>query len=443
MTKILLYGLSMLTLIVQKTNAQDADSNKVERFSIHAQTTVINQYKFAYSAPYSGSNSLRTSDESQTSLTSTLYFGARLWKGASAFINPEIAGGSGLSGALGIAAATNGETFRIGDPSPKTYVARVFFRQVFELRASKHEKLTHYFHNHSDFNQLEENVPTNYFAITAGKVSISDYFDDNSFSHDPRTQFMSWGLMSNGAWDYPANTRGYTPSIVLEYADPKNEIRYGYSMVPATANDNIMDNNLNKAGAHTIEYTLKFKHKEQKGAIRLLAYYNLANMGSYQQGIISGDISLSRSYQNHKYGFCLNSEYEFSKQIAWFMRAGWNDGENETWCFTEIDQSFSTGVLIKGYSWKREEDNIGLAIAVSGLSQMHRNYLNAGGSGFMLGDGKLNYANEKLLECFYSKEMVADRMYLTGTYQFLLNPGYNADRKGPVNIISARVHFRF
>jgi len=206
------FTLLILVLNISSNFAEQTDSIKKEVFSIHAQTTIINQNKPSFTAKYSGDNSLSTQQESQISFTSTLYLGTRLWNGASAFINPEIASGSGLSGALGIAAATNGETFRIGDPAPKIYLARLFFTQVFALSDKSSYQA-------SDFNQLAGSLPENYFSLTLGQVSISDFFDDNKFSHDPRTQFMSWGLMSNGAWDYPANTRGYTPSIVLEYVN--------------------------------------------------------------------------------------------------------------------------------------------------------------------------------------------------------------------------------
>ncbi len=124
----------ILTALSLKLQAQQqTDTLKNDRFSIHAQTTVINQFKPSFGVKYSGDNSLVPQQENRTSITSTLFMGVRLWKGASVFVNPEIAGGSGLSDALGIAAATNGETFRIGDPAPQLYLARLFYRQVFSL----------------------------------------------------------------------------------------------------------------------------------------------------------------------------------------------------------------------------------------------------------------------------------------------------------------------
>lgn len=428
-----------LMILSKIIRSQQTDTLKNDKFSIHAQTTIIHQFKLPFAAQYSGDNSLITEEESKTSITSTLFAGLGLWKGASIFINPELAGGSGLSSALGIAAATNGETFRIDDPAPKIYLARLFYHQFFPLTQE-----TTYQPN--DFNQLGEYVPTQYIAFTIGKIGITDYFDDNKFSHDPRTQFMSWALMSNGAWDYPANTRGYTPSIVLEYVSSKHEIRYGISLVPLTANGNTMNWDISKASSHTIEYTHRYKINHQNGAIRLLAFYTTANMGNYRQSIALNPtkpvIETTRKFGYSKFGFGINLEQDMTSNLGCFFRASWNDGQNETWMFTEIDHSLSAGLSMTGQSWKRPTDNIGLAYVTSGISEPHRDYLKAGGKGFMLGDGNLNYSWEHLAELYYSIDLYKEHIFLTAAYQLLVNPGYNKDRQGPVNIFSVRVHTR-
>jgi high affinity Mn2+ porin len=415
------------------------DSLKNKRLSIHAQTTIINQIKSSFKADYSGTNSLVTQKESKTSITSTFFLGARLWKGASLFFNPELAGGSGLSQTLGIAGATNGETFRVGDASPKIYLARLFFKQTIALSKNKT-------YQKSDFNQLAGNLPDKFFSFTVGKIGVADFFDKNKFSHDPRTQFMCWALMDNGAWDYPANTRGYTPSVVLEYVTSKHEIRYAISLVPLSANGNVMNWNISKAFSNSLEYTHKHTFKKQDGAIRLLGFFTTANMGNYNQSIAlnpqNPDIKSTRKYGHTKFGFTLNGEQNITNNLGIFFRAGWNDGNNETWAFTEIDRSVSAGISLSGSSWKRENDNVGLAFVSSGISKPHANYLNAGGLGFMLGDGKLNYAWEKLAELYYSAELVRNNIYFTATYQILVNPAYNYNRRGPVSIFSLRLHAR-
>ncbi|WP_025883086.1 carbohydrate porin [Segatella paludivivens] len=430
------YILLYIAVMVAMQIYAQTDTIANERFTIHAQTTVINQYKPGFNAKYSGINSLKTATESQTSITATLFAGVRMWKGASFYINPEIAGGSGISGALGIAAATNGETFRIGDPAPHIYVARVFFRQVLPLTQETVSQT-------SDSNQLAGDLPTKYLAFTIGKIGIADFFDDNKFSHDPRTQFMSWALMDSGAWDYPANTRGYTPSLVLELVTPKHELRYGMSLVPLTANGNKMNWNISKSCSYTLEYTHRYNLNELAGAIRLLTFFTTTKMGNYRQSInqqpVNPNIEDTRKYGNTKFGFALNAEQNITNDLGSFLRASWNNGRNETWAFTEIDHSVSGGFSLTGKKWKRENDNVGLAYVVSGLSKDHREYLKAGGTGFMLGDGNLNYTNEHLVELYYSAEL-RKNLYLTGAYQFLVNPGYNKDRTGPVNILSVRLH---
>ncbi|MFZ4456753.1 MAG: carbohydrate porin [Bacteroidales bacterium] len=418
-------------------SAQNNDIAKDEQFTIHAQTTIVNQNKLGFSAKYSDENSLTTDEENQTSLTSTLYLGARLWKGASVYLNPEIAGGSGLSKACGVAASTNGETFRVGDPQPKIYLARLYYRQLFALTDSKSTVET-------DINQLGGNVPDKYLGLTVGRISVADFFDCNEYSHDPRTQFLSWGLMSTGAYDYPANTRGYTPSVVVEYVSPKHELRYGVSLVPLTANANEMNWDIANSTSHVLEYTHKHIVKGNTGAIRILSFFTTTNMGNYNESVIKNptnpDIESTRAKGRTKYGFALNAEQQLNSYTGCFFRASWNDGNNETWAFTEIDRSLSAGLSISGDKWKRKNDRIGIAQVISGLSKPHRDYLAAGGKGFMLGDGQLSYANECLTETYYSAELVKNQLYLTGSYQLLFNPGYNKDRQGPVNVFSVRLH---
>ena len=253
-------SLSSLTL-----KAQQKDSIKAERFTIHGQSTYITQYKPSFNAKYSGSNSLKTNEETQLSTTFTVFLGAKLWQGASVYFNPEVAAGSGLSGSLGVGASTNGETYRIDNTAPSFELARLYFTQLIPLN-----KETEY--QESDQNKLSGKIPTNFISFTVGKICVSDFFDLNKYSHDPRTQFMSWALMSNGAWDFPANTRGYTPSIVLEWVTPKDELSYGFSLMPLVANGMKMNWNISKVGSHTLEYTHNYSLYSEKGVVRLVSY---------------------------------------------------------------------------------------------------------------------------------------------------------------------------
>lgn len=419
---------------------------KTKWFTLHAQETTVSQFRPKFKASYSGAHSQLPIEEWGTTITSTIYLGVKLWNNAQIVVNPEIAGGHGLSFAYGIAAFTNGEAFRVGNPDPTFYLARGYFKQLIPLTKEKALQ-------EDGENKLAQYIPTKYFAITLGKVSIADYFDDNSFSHNPRTQFLSWGLMSNGAWDYPANTRGYTPSAIAEYIAKKWEIRYAISMMPNTANGNTMDKNIGKANANSFEIKYKYKINNQQGKISAIAFYNTALMGSYSaQNILqipdtanpgslinNYSIIASRQYGRNKYGFGLNVEQNINKNIGIFARASYNDGKNETWCFTEIDRAFSIGTSIKGTKWNREKDVFGFAYCISGLSSEHADYLSKGGLGFILGDGKLNYKNEHLLESFYSASLFDGKITPSLVCQLVANPAYNKDR-GPINIYSIRLH---
>jgi high affinity Mn2+ porin len=425
---------------------QNNDSiNKIEKWSYHFQFTGIMQGHSTFHALYSGQNSLSTEQESAFSITSTLFLGRKLWKGASLYFNPEIAGGKGIGNTLGIAGFTNGECYRIGDPTPALYIARAFIRQHIAIGKNDSQKLD------GDINQLGgEQIPTSRITITAGRFSIADVYDCNSYSHDPRTQFMNWGLMSNGAWDYPANTRGYTYGFILELIKPTWAIRVSETMVPQRANASVMDENISKARGETIELEKDFKIKGHPGVIRILAYRNLSRAGNYENTIslyksgvdTSLNVNTLTTYGAQKYGFGINAEQELTANLGIFLRAGWNDGKTASWAFTEIDQSASIGINIKGVKWKRPNDVIGIAGLINGISTQHWDFLNFGGYGFIIGDGKLtHYGAETIGEVYYSIQL-AKSLWFSMDYQYVQNPAYNRDR-GPVNVWGARAHVKF
>lgn len=424
------------TLIEAQTSLKDTNTSD---WNFHFQQTMIMQYHPDFSATYSGKNSLKTSEPDQTSLTSTFFIGKRLWKSAELYFNPELGGGSGLSGATGIAGFPNGETYRIGDPAPQLTVARLFLKQTFALSDRDTMVL-------DDINQLAGRVPSKRFTIIVGKISMTDFFDNNSYSHDPRTQFMNWALMSNGAWDYPANTRGYTWGVITELLLSPWAFRLSSAMVPTEANMSEMDGNIAQANSETIEIERLYEFGTQHGVIRTLGYYTKARMGSYTQALQlpQGQIDIvnTREYGRSKYGFGINIEHAFSEDVGLAIRVGWNDGANETWMFTEIDRTISTALMLDGSLWQRKGDNLGVALLLNGISQDHQDYLKAGGYGFIIGDGALNYAPEFITELFYTFSLPEFHVSLTPDYQFVLHPAYNADR-GPVHVFGMRAHVAF
>lgn len=433
--------LLILVIISSQLHAQlIKDTGAQKNWTLHIQATGIPQYHFNFSAKYTGDNSLQTSEPVRTSFTNTYYIGRKLWKNAAVYFNPEIAGGEGLSKATGIAGFPNGETFRIGSATPKLYVARAFIEQKIALRHNTALR-------EDDQNQLRENAPAAYLSIRAGKFSVADFFDDNSYSHDPRTDFMNWSLMSAGAWDYPANTRGYTNGLVLELKYPLWALRTAVVQVPEEANGQKLDTKLSSAYGTVLEAEKKFMITGTSNVIvRLGGFYNKARMGSYLEAIDNAipqmaapDVTTTRKYSRDKKGFYLNAEYN-QKNGGAFVRYSHNDGKNETWAFTEIDQSFSAGISLNGTSWKRSTDKLGLAYVGNGISQGHRAYLALHGYGFIIGDGNLNYGTEHIMELFYSYHISALHLFISPDYQFVIHPAYNKDR-GPVHIVALRVHF--
>src|SRR5665213_3447911 len=243
-------------------SAQQSDSDKNDNWTYHFQMTGIMQGHPSFPALYSGKNNLNDSSENNDfSLTSTLFLGRRLWSGAAIFFNPEVSGGEGFSGTKGVAGFPNGEIYRVGNPSPTPYIARAYFRQSISLGNSSDEK------SDDDINKLAGTIPSSRITISLGKFSLADFFDDNKYSHDARSQFLNWGLMDNGAYDYPANTRGYTSGIVIEYIQPTWAIRIASVLVPAIANSMTMDDNISKAHGETYEFEKKYKIKTHEGTL--------------------------------------------------------------------------------------------------------------------------------------------------------------------------------
>ena len=440
------FALLLFTLLCYfNTLAQQGlDSNK--HWTFHFQLTAINQSHPAFNAKYSGYNSLLNKAEHQKlSLTATLFAGRNLWHNAAIYFNPEITGGAGISGAKGIAGFTNGEIFRIGSAEPKLYIARVYIRQHIAL-GNDVEKIE------AGPNQVAETIPAKRITITAGKICLADFFDKNNYSHDPRTQFLNWSLMGNGAWDYPADTRGYTQGIVAEWFQPGWAIRVSSVLEPRKANGLQLDYKVTKAHAETIELEKNWTAK-QPGAVRLLFFHNLSQAPSYRSTInevkntdsSSVDVYTGekewKKYGGLKYGMGINAEQQLSATVGVFFRASYNDGKTATWAFTEIDQSVSAGINILGSKWKRPDDNIGLAQVINGISKDHQDFLHAGLYGFIIGDGKLNYGAESISEFYYQAKITAS-FFLTFDYQFVINPAYNKDR-GPVNVFAFRGHMSF
>lgn len=438
-----IFLLFAMTVSAQERELKDSLRNEtLHRFNLHFQTTYIYQYKPSFHSPYSALHSLSGKAEKANSLTATLFLGLRLWKGAAFFVNPEIAGGNGLSGSYGLSASTNGEIYRVGNPSPTLYMARVYLSQTIPL--SKDCTTTA-----DAANQFSTAMPKNYLQFQVGKYSLSDLFDNNTFSNSPRTQFLNWAIMNNGAWDYAADVRGYTDAFSTTLQLNNFSYKTAVSLLPITANSPTLNYKLNEEFAINSEISQAYKINGKQGNIRVLGYYNYGNFGEYKQALSDADksgsipdIVDSRAKGRKKIGIGFSADQQVYEDLGLFVRVGMNDGKTETFCYTEADQTISAGLTVNGEKWHRKNDVFGVAFVVNGISKVHEDYLAKGGLGFELGDGKLNYGREKALESYYSLKPAKGPISLSANYQFIMNPGYNKDR-GPVNVFSFRLHVEF
>lgn len=413
---------------------------QAERFAFHGQTTYVWQRKPAFSAAYSGDNSLRPEREKSYSFSATLDLGSRLWKDAEFHFNPEVTQGVPFSGLHGLGGLTNGELAKVSSTNPTIYRARAFLRQTIGLGGDTETV-------DADFNQFASVVDKRRVVITAGNFPVLDVFDAVEYSHDARTQFMNWSFMTHGSFDYPADARGYNWGLAIEYIGEGWAVRAGRFLQPIESNGLQLDTRLFEHYGDTVELEKSYTVYGQEGKVRLLGWRNKAKMGRFSDAIAlaqsSGDtpdVGLVRQ-EHAKVGLGLSFEQKAGRDLGLFARLNWSDDKTETYAFTEIGRSVSAGGLLTGTAWGHPNDILGVAMALNMLGPSHRAYLAAGGSGAFLGDGALNYGHERVLEVFYSFQLFKG-VTLSPDFQLIQNPGYNRDR-GPAKFIGMRFHGEF
>lgn len=411
--------------------AQDAP----ERFSLHYQATVATQWHPAFAARYSGPNSLRPGRESATSVVADLVLGARPWSGAELVLQPELAGGRGLSSTLGVAAFPSGEVYRVGNPAPSVIVGRLLLRQVFGWGGGTVQE-------DPSPGRLGGPRDRDALAVTLGKLAATDVLDSNPVTGDPHTRFSSWGLWASAAFDYPADTRGYTYGVTADLSVRWWSLRAGAFLEPTTANGMVLDWDVSRSHGLAVEGEARYAVGGLPGAVRALVFRSTARMGSYRQALEDApgapDVVATRVSGRVKTGVAASANQDLGAGLSGFLRLSWSDGREESWAFTEIDRSVAGGLVQSGARWRRPRDAAGLAVVVSGLSGPHRRYLAAGGTGFLLGDGALRYGPEVLGEAFYQLAVTRE-VSVVVSYQPILDPGFNRDR-GPVSVLTGRVH---
>lgn len=410
-----------------------------QRWNLHFQTTYVGQHKNPFSAPYSGPQSLIPSTENGYTWTATVFFGLRLWQGAEFYVNPEVVVGDPFSHLFGLASIQNGEIQKNGGTKPKGYWARAFLRQTFDLGGETVRA-------EDDANQLASNYQTRRVVLTLGKVTQTDLFEKSSYANDPRIQFLNWALITHGAWDYAADARAYTIGAAGEFYWDEWAFRAGRYMEPQVANGSKLNYNLERYHGDVVEVQHDHTLNGLPGLVRVLAFRNRTFAGNYLDAIEAAkqtgttpDVTSVRK-DAAKIGYGVSFEQRLSDDIGVFARGSSANDRIEEYAFTEIDNALSAGVAIKGTRWQRPEDVFGVAVSTAGLNRQHRAYLAAGGLGGFLGDGQLkHYARENILEAYYNYQVLKG-VQISPDFQIIDNPGYNADRHGPVYIFGVRFH---
>ena len=417
------------------------------RYLVQGQANIIFQAHGPFHSPYAAENSLVGRGEYKTSLLGTLYLGYQINRNVryatDAILDVESSGGRGISQALGLAGFTNLDVVRNPSLGSKPYLARYQLHQVigFTDRQVDTERTPY---------SLATRLPERRLELHVGRMGLSDFLDTNSVGTDSHLQFLNWTVDNNGAWDYAANTRGYTDAVLAEYVDRAFTARYALAAMPVVANGTDLQYQFRQGNGQNVELELRRSAiPARKGAIRLLGFVNRANMGDYRQqnqaflaGLTTRPLITAHSFtDSEKYGLGLNFEQEVSQNARVYGRFGWNEGQHESFAYTEVDQTFAAGGDFAMRRFNRPSDKLGLSFVTNAIKKDHQAYLALGGEGFLLGDGKLSYAREDILEGYYNLHTWKGVYYaLDG--QFIEHPGYNQAR-GPVLVESIRMHVDF
>ncbi|MBV8470145.1 MAG: carbohydrate porin [Burkholderiaceae bacterium] len=426
-----------LSAVPQPEAAAEADV-KTESWGWHWQATNTTQKHGTFTSPYSGPQSLLSVESAKETLDTTLFLGARVWKGGEFYLNPEFDQGYGLENTLGVAGFTSGDAYKVGHDTPYARLHRAFLRQTFSLDDGPTEFVE------SSANNLAGTRSENRITLTLGKISVPDLFDGNAYAHDPRADFLNWTVIEAGAFDYAADSWGFSSGAALEWAHRDWTLRGGFYAMSKQPNMETLDGTF-KQQQWLLELERHYDLLGHPGAVRVLGFLTHARMGLYTDAVSQGlaldtapNTANVRQVAN-KTGYVLNLEQELAPDVGAFARYSANDGKTEAYDFTDINQALSGGVSIKGSYWNQPEHRVGLAFAVNGLSSQAKAYFAAGGMGILIGDGQLpHYGTEQILEAYYSARL-NKYLTVTGDYQFVKNPAYNEDR-GPVSVWGLRLH---
>ena len=419
------------------------EHSQTSKWWVSGQANFVFQAHGDFYALYSGPNSLKNTAEHATSRVLTFFSGYEFTPNTIGYLDVEESGWGGISGALGLAGFTNLDVVRNPTIGSAPYIARLMIQQIIPFSSEKMEV------ERTELS-LPTQVPVRRLEIRFGKFSMADFFDTNVGGSDSHYQFLNWVIANNGAYDYAADTRGYTVGAIFDYEDRNWGLRFAEALMPKIANGPNLDADVARARAENIELELRPKlFKNRASTFRFLNYINHANMGDYEQAVQlyldhvtpTPDVTATRKQGTIKYGFGFNFEQEVSSDVWAFGRWGWNEGRHESFAYTEDNEGVEVGVYVKGTRWGRNLDRCGAAFVSSGISKAHQAYLANGGLGFILGDGGLTYGRETIEEVFYTTHIWRGAFFAFDL-QHVNNPGYNQVR-GPVTVPGLRLHLEF
>jgi high affinity Mn2+ porin len=411
-----------------------------DRFAVHGQITYVYQQTNDFNSPYRGPNSLSPSKSAET-VDATLFLGARLWSGAEAWVTPELDQGFGLDNTLGVAGFPSGAAYKVGANEPYFRVPRAFLRQTISTGGGEPKRLD------GTPNQFSGSRSLDRWVFTVGKFAVTDVFDTNQYAHDPRVDFLNWAAVDTGTFDYAADAWGYTVGLAAERYLGSWTYRAGVFDLSDVPNSEALEHGFHEFQMNA-EIEKRYRWFGQTGRVLLTVFDSRGRMGRYDDAIAlaaatgttpsTADVRQYRS----RLGASVSLEQPLTDDVGLFARIGKAQGDVETYEFTDINRSVAIGTSIKGSAWHRPNDVIGVAAIDNAISTSFQQYLNLGGLGVLVGDGKLPHPGyEQILETYYSLAALS-WAHITLNYQYVKNPAYNTDR-GPVSIFAVRVHAQF
>jgi high affinity Mn2+ porin len=421
------------------TQAIDGAPDIEQRFALHGQASSGQQWTDGFHAPYAGPNSL-TPSRSRETTDVTLFLGARLWGGAEAWFTPEIDQGFGLDDTLGVAGFPSGLAYKIGAHAPYFRLPRAFVRQTINDGgpAETVEGLA---------GQFAGSRSQDRWVITLGKFAVTDVFDTNQYAHDPRSDFLNWAVIDTGTFDYAADAWGYTVGAAGERYIGEWTFRAGVFDLSDVPNSESLEHDFHEFQLEG-EIERRYELFGQTGRLLLTIFESRGRMALLQDAI---DLALAtgtrpdpaavRQYRS-RFGGGVSLEQPISSDLGLFARVGKASGNVEAYEFADIDRSVALGASLRGTRWLRPADTLGVAALDNGISAVREQYLNLGGLGILVGDGRLPHPGaEQILETYYSLGALS-WLHISVDYQWVKNPAYNTDR-GPVSIFGLRLHAQF